>query len=180
MRYDNRLFLFPRAEQQQAFRSNPKEFASVDLVLNGDCVVCLAHAKKHVAGKPEFTEIKDGFRYQFVSAREQAAFRKDPAAFVAPALKADHMEPQKSQRPTGNGLLTVMGKTTCPGCERGLAAPIQNPEELGLAVNTDDGKVVIVEQAHDFYPSAYENRFARTTGAHERPCHQAAGSLHLG
>ena len=100
-------------------------------MLNGDCVVCLAHAKKHVAGKPEFTEIKDGFRYQFVSAREQAAFRKDPAAFVAPASRPNAMEPQRSQRPTGNGLLTVMGKTACAGCEHGVA-PIQNPEELGL------------------------------------------------
>ena len=159
VRYDNRLFLFPGAEQQQAFRSNPKEFADVDLVLNGECVVCLAHAKKHVAGKPEFTEIKDGFRYQFVSAREQAAFRKDPAAFVAPASRPNAMESQRSQRPTGNGFLTVMGKTTCAGCEHGVA-PIQNPEELGLAVNTDDGKVVIVEQAHKLYPSAYENRYA--------------------
>ena len=88
-RYDNRLFLFPGAEQQQAFLSNPKEFANVDLALNGDCAVCQVHANKRVAGKPEFTEIKDGFRYQFVSAREQAAFRKDPAALCRPGFKAE-------------------------------------------------------------------------------------------
>ena len=157
-RYDNRLFLFPGAEQQQAFLSNPKEFANVDLALNGDCAVCLVHANKRVAGKPEFTEINDGFRYQFVSAREQAAFRKDPAPYVAPVSKPNAMESKTSQRPAENGSLTVLGKTTCAGCEHGIKT-IQNPEELGLAVNTDDGRVVIVEQAHKLYPDAYENRY---------------------
>ena len=158
-RYDNRLFLFPGAEQQQAFLSNPKEFANVDLALNGDCVVCQVHANKRVAGKPEFTEIKGGFRYQFVSASEQAAFRKDPAAYVDPASKPNAMESPTSQRPKGNDSLTVMGKTACAGCEYGVT-PLQNPEELGLAVNTDDGRVVIVEHAHKLYRSVYENRFA--------------------
>jgi YHS domain-containing protein len=158
-RYDNRLFLFPGAEQQQAFLSNPKEFADADLALNGDCSVCLVHANKRVAGKPDFTEIRDGLRYQFVSDREQAAFRKDPARYVAPASKPAAMESPHSQRPAGNALLTAIGKTTCAGCEHGVKT-IQNPEELGLAVNTDDGKVVIVERAHKLYPSIYENRYS--------------------
>ena len=51
-----------------------------------------------------------------------------------------------------------MGTTTCAACEHGVKT-IQNPEELGLAVNTADGRVVIVEQAHKLYPSAYENRY---------------------
>ncbi len=157
-RYENRLFLFPGAEQHQAFLSNPKEFANADLALNGDCSVCLVNANKHVAGKPEFTEIKDGLRYLFVSAREQAAFRKDPAPYVAPASKPNAMESKTSQRPAGNGSLTVMGTTTCAACEHGVKT-IQNPEELGLAVNTADGRVVIVEQAHKLYPSAYKNRY---------------------
>jgi YHS domain-containing protein len=157
-RYENRIFLFPGAEQQQAFLSNPKEFANVDLALNGDCSVCQIHHNKRVAGKPEFTEIKDGIRYQFVSAREQAAFRKDPALYVAPASKAEAMESKTSQRPAESGSLTVLGQTKCAGCEWGIKT-IQNPEELGLAVNTDDGRVVIVEQAHKLYPNAYENRY---------------------
>ncbi len=51
-RYINRLFLFPGAEQQQAFLSSPQEFADADLALKGDCAVCLVHHNKHVAGKP--------------------------------------------------------------------------------------------------------------------------------
>ncbi len=157
-RYDNRLYLFPGAEQQQAFLSKPKEFANVDLALNGDCAVCLVRHNKRVAGKPEFAEIKDGLRYLFVSDREQSAFRKDPAQYVAAAPKPNAMESKASQRPERNGSLTVLGRTTCAGCEHGVS-PIQNPDELGLAVNTDDGKVVIVEQAHKLYPSVYENRY---------------------
>ena len=96
-RYDNRLFLFPGAEQQQAFLSNPNEFANADLALKGDCAVCLVHHNKRVAGKPEFAEIKDGFRYLFVSPLEQAAFREDPAAYVAPASRPNAMESMTSQ-----------------------------------------------------------------------------------
>src|SRR5271157_6078886 len=119
-RYDNRLFLFPGAEQQQAFLSNPKEFASADLALNGDCAVCQVHANKHVAGKPEFTEIKGGFRYQSVSAREQAAFRKDPAAYVEPASRPNAMKSPTSLRPNAGRTVSVVGKTTCAGREYGV------------------------------------------------------------
>ncbi len=130
-RYDDRLFLFPGAEQQQAFLSNPKEFANVDLALNGDCAVCLVHHNKRVAGKPEFAEVKDGFRYLFVSAREQAAFRKDPAAYVAPASKPDAMESKTSQRPAGNGSLTVMGKTTSQAAST-VSRPSRTLKSSGL------------------------------------------------
>jgi hypothetical protein len=126
--------------------------------VNGDCAVCQVHHKKRVAGKPEFTEIKDGFRYRFVSDREQAAFRKDPGHYVDPASKPNAMESPTSQRPKLNGPLTVTGRTRCAGCDFGVG-PIQNPEELGLAVNTDDGRVVIVEQAHTLYRDAYEHRY---------------------
>ena len=97
-RYNDRLFLFPGAEQQRAFVANPQEFADADLALKGDCAVCLVHHNKRVAGKPEFAEIKDGFRYLFPSAREQAAFREDPAAYVAPASRPNAME-SKMGRP---------------------------------------------------------------------------------
>jgi YHS domain-containing protein len=158
-RYDNRLFLFPGAEQQQAFLSNPKEFAKVDLALNGDCAVCQVNANKRVAGKPEFTEIKDGFRYQFVSEREQSAFREYPAHYVDPASNSKAVRSPMSQRANVDGPLTVTGRTACAGCDYGVA-PIQDPDELGLAVNTDDGRVVIVEQAHKLYRDAYVNRYS--------------------
>ena len=158
VRHDNRLFLFPGEEQKQAFLSNPSEFANVDLALNGDCAVCLVHGEKRVAGKLEFEEIKDGFRYRFVSARDQAEFRKDPAAYVAPNSMPAAMKSKASQQPAGNDPLTFMGKTTCAVCEHGVKT-IGNPDEMGLAVNTDDGKVVIVELAHKLYPKAYESRY---------------------
>ena len=68
------------------------------------------------------------------------------------------MESQSCPGPAANGFLTVVGKTTCAGCEHGVKT-IHNPEELGLAVNTDDGRVVIVEQAHKLYRNAYDSRY---------------------
>jgi len=56
----------------------------------------------------------------------------------------------------------VTGKTACAGCVYGVT-PTQNPDELGLAVTTSDGKVVVVEQAHKLYPSSYKNRYAGET-----------------
>jgi YHS domain-containing protein len=158
-RHDNRIFLFPGAKEQQAFLSNPKEFADADLALKGDCAVCLVHHAKRVPGKPEFTEIRDGFRYLFPSAREQAEFRKDPARYAVGAVKQQTKASEEGPRPAAKDLLTVTGTTTCAGCEHGVT-PIQNPEELGLAVNTEDGKVVIVEKAHKLYARAYKDRYA--------------------
>ena len=158
-RYDNRVFLFPGAKEQQAFLSNPKEFADADLSLKGDCAVCLVHHNKRVPGKPEFTEIRDGLRYLFPSAREQAEFRKDPARYAVAAGKQQTKASEEGPRPAAKGLLTVRGTTTCAGCTYGVT-PIQNPEELGLAVKTEDGKVVIVEKAHELYARAYKDRYA--------------------
>jgi YHS domain-containing protein len=157
-RHEGRLFLFPSAKEQEVFVNGAKQFADVDLALHGECAVCLVHAKKHVAGKAEFTEIYQGFRYRFPSANEQAEFRKDPARY-ATAGKTKGKSTQSNDRPARKDVLTVTGKTACAGCEYGVT-PIQNPEELGLAVKLADGKVVIVEKAHQRYSSVYQNRFA--------------------
>jgi YHS domain-containing protein len=158
-RHGDRLFLFPSDKEAEVFRKNAKEFADVDLVLNGECAVCLVNASKHVPGKAAFTEVYNGFRYQFPSATEQAAFRKDPARYAAAAARTNGKSSQRNERPAGKDVLTVTGRTTCAGCEHGRT-PIQNPDELGLAVNLTDGKVVIVEQAHRLYSGVYKNRFA--------------------
>jgi YHS domain-containing protein len=158
-RHNDRIFLFPSDKEKQIFVKNPKEFANVDLALNGDCAVCLVNAKKRVAGKAEFTEVYHGFRYQFPSAGEQAEFRKDPARYAAAASKVNGKSALGTDRPAAQDALTVIGKTTCAGCEHGVT-PIQNPEELGLAVNAADGKVVIVERAHKLYSSVYNSRFS--------------------
>jgi YHS domain-containing protein len=154
-----RLFLFPSDKEKQVFVKNPKEFANVDLALNGDCAVCLVQAKKHVPGKAEFAEVYHGFRYLFPSAKEQAEFRKDPARYADAGSKTNGKGARGDARPAGQEVLTVSGKTACAGCEHGVT-PIQNPDELGLAVNLADGKVVIVEKAHQLYGSVYQNRFS--------------------
>jgi YHS domain-containing protein len=158
-RYENRIYLFPGDEQRQAFLKDAPAFADADLALKGDCAVCLDHHNKRVAGKAEFTEIYQGLRYRFPSADIRAEFRKHPAKYAAVAAKADGRAAQNTDRGAKNDLLTVTGKTACAGCEFGVT-PIQSPDELGLAVNVSDGKVVVVEQAHKLYRDVYENRFS--------------------
>jgi YHS domain-containing protein len=100
-RYADRVFLFPIEKELRVFLKNKKKFANVDLALNGDCAVCLANLNKHVPGKAEFMEIHNGFRYLFPSAKEQAAFRKDPARFASADSKSDDKAVLNKDRPTG-------------------------------------------------------------------------------
>jgi YHS domain-containing protein len=134
-----RLYLFPSEREQQAFLDKPADFENVDLALKGECAVCLA-MKKHVPGKPEFTAIHHGLRYQFPSDRQRQMFLKEPARFAV-------------QEP-----VTLKGRTGCAGCDYGVT-PIGAPDELGLAVTTPDGQVIVVEDAHEKWPAIYEARF---------------------
>ncbi len=159
VRYENRIFLFPSAKEQEVFAKEPEAFGNADLALKGDCAVCLDHHSKRVPGKAEFSEVHRGLRYLFPSAAIQGEFRKDPARYAAAAAKADGKSAKANDGPAGKELLTVTGKTACAGCEYGVT-PLQSPDELGLAVNLPDGKVIVVEQAHKLYANVYENRFA--------------------
>lgn len=136
-----RLFLFPSDGEKQAFLDKPAQFENADLALNGECAVCLAKMKKHVPGKPEFTAIHNGLRYQFPSNRERQMFLKEPASFAVEEL------------------VKVTGRTGCAGCDYGVS-PIGAPDELGLAVTTPDGQVFVVENAHTKWPSIYKARYA--------------------
>ncbi len=171
--YQQRLFLFPGPQEKAAFLKNPAELQDVDLALGGQCAVCLVAANKSVPGKAEFTEVHNGFRYQFPSAQEQAAFRQDPQRYAQAAAAANTQTSTRRSTPK-NSLIrqvssepapkatgktfTATGRSGCAGCEHGVL-PTQDPNELGLAVNTPDGRVVIVEKAHKLYPKVYQARF---------------------
>lgn len=157
---NNRLFLFPGESEKRLFQENPQAYANVDLAANGECVVCLAKANKHVPGKPEHTVVHNGFRYQFPSDREANAFRKAPEQFIAATMRTDKRVSRTSMR-NGNvrtKIVSVAGMSACAGCEFGVT-PLADPDELGLAVKTSDGGVVVVENAHKLYPEIYAARF---------------------
>ncbi len=138
--YRSRLYLFPSQREKQAFLSKPAEFENADLALKGECAVCLAKMKKHVPGKPEFTAIHNGLRYQFPSDGERQMFLKKPARFSV----KEHV--------------TLRGRSGCAACDHGVT-PIGAPDELGLAVTTPDGQVIVVEDAHTKWPAIYKARF---------------------
>jgi len=151
------LYLFPSDKEKQAFLANPAEFADVDLALNGNCAVCLAKAGKKVPGKPEFTAIHNGFRYQFPSDRERRAFLASPEQFAA----GGDADRRLTLRPVSarHEQLHIEGRSGCAGCEYGVT-PIGAPDTLGLAVTTRDGNVYVIEDAHRLYPQVYKDRFS--------------------
>lgn len=150
----NRLFLFASAQQKKEFVAQPEKYADVDLALGGNCAVCRVEIHKDVPGKPEIAAVYQGFRYLFPSERERQRFLANPARYaVKPAANR-----QTSLKTSDRQLVTVTGKSSCAGCDHGVA-PIRSPDQLGLAISAADGKVYVVEEAHKLYPTIYEHRF---------------------
>lgn len=150
--YKGRVYLFPSAGIKQEFLSSPAKYAAADLAAEGNCIVCKVKAGKDMPGKAEFTAIHNGLRYQFRSDNERNVFVANPAEFVRTSvstLKAPS---------TGMKTVSVEGRSGCAACEFRVH-PIGNPEELGLAVRTDDGSVYVVEGAHQNYSKIYDDRF---------------------
>ncbi|MGF1581022.1 MAG: hypothetical protein ACFCD0_16785 [Gemmataceae bacterium] len=157
--YNNRVFLFPGAKEQGVFLKTPGAFADVDLALKGDCAVCLVEVKKRVPGKAEFTVIHEGFRYLFPSAKQMKMFQANPQKYVnALQTNTNNQPPQAAKASNNKKIITVTGRAGCAACEHGVT-PLGAKETLGLAVNTKDGKVYVVENAHKLYPKLYKARY---------------------
>lgn len=163
--HNQRLYLFPSDKEKKAFRSEPEAYASTDIAANGECIVCLVKAKKHVAGSTDHTVIHNGMRYLFPSDREAQMFRSNPDQFVAGEMKM--MDGEKgmiktSAPATSEVEIIVVGNSACAACEHGVS-PLRDPEELGLALVGDDGQITVIEGAHKEYPELYKNRFKSMT-----------------
>jgi YHS domain-containing protein len=162
LRHQGRIYLFADARNKEVFQKAQARYADVDLALGGDCAVCLAEMGKAAPGKTQFTAHYDGLRYQFPSEKERALFQKDPARYVAAAARMASKDPGKASP------VTVEGTTACAGCQYGVG-PLGAPDEMGLAIDSADGKVYIVEDAHRSYAQLYQDRFdglpVRLTGS---------------
>jgi len=86
-RYKDRLYLFANAQNRAAFQQSPAAFSAADLALDGECVVCRVNMNQRVAGKPEFTAVHEGIRYQFPGEEQRAMFVAAPEKYV-PAASA--------------------------------------------------------------------------------------------
>lgn len=153
--YQGRAFLFPNSKIKSVFDQSPQKYADVDLACDGKCVVCKVDGGKDVPGKPEFTAIYKGMRYQFPSAAVMQKFQANPAKYVAQkkgASKTTSISSPASQ------LVSIKGTTGCAACEYGVH-PKKDPNTLGLAVKSDDGKIYVIEGAHDSHPKLYKKRF---------------------
>ena len=177
--YRGRIYLFPSDKEKQMFRDAPKQFANADLAIEGACVVCQVIANKQVAGRPEFAEFHNGMRYLFPSATEQMMFRNNPTQFVPGAeiengfqdvppptsvtatanLDGQQASMQKSVPVTKQmQLVSFQGMSSCAACSHGVH-PLNDPRQLGLAIKTNDGQIIVVEGAHHMDPDTYRDRF---------------------
>jgi YHS domain-containing protein len=94
--HQGRTYFFASEENKQLFQANPESYENADLALGGECIVCLVDMKERVPGKPEFTALYHGLRYQFPGEQQQRAFSKLPTHYV----KALPVPP--GQVPTGS------------------------------------------------------------------------------
>lgn len=152
--HDNRLFLFPSDEQQKEFVAHAAKYADADLALNGNCAVCRTALNKDVPGNREIAALYQGLRYLFPSEKERDTFLANPTKYAVKSAGNN----QASTATAGAELATVDGMSGCAACDHGVV-PIGSPSELGLAVNSTDGNVYVVEGAHKLYPDVYEKRF---------------------
>ena len=150
--HNQRLFLFPSEKEKQMFMDTAAEFENSDVAAKGQCTVCQVMANKSVAGKPEFTAIHQGMRYFFPSDKERQMFLAEPTKFVSTSA------PQAANKPVAKKAMTFVGVTGCAACEHGVH-PIGSPQELGLAVNSPNGMIYVIEDAHRLYPQLYKQRF---------------------
>ncbi len=163
--HNRRLYLFPSDKEKQMFGQNPKAYDNTDIGANGECIVCLVKANKHVPGSQQHTVFHNGLRYQFPSAREADMFRTNPEQFVSASMTMKD-KPQEMIKTRmlkeSNKALTVSGRSGCAACEFGVT-PVGSPDELGLAIVGRDGQITVVENAHKSYPQIYQDRFQGQT-----------------
>lgn len=153
--YQGRVFLFPNDKIKSLFDGSPQKYADVDLACDGKCVVCKIDGGKDVPGKPEFTAIYQGLRYQFPSQSVMQKFQANPAKYTA-----QKKEGQRTSSTTAaeSQMVSIKGTTGCAACEYGVH-PKKDPKELGLAVKSNDGNVYVIEGAHKSHSDLYKSRF---------------------
>ena len=160
--YQGRVYLFPGAGEKQTFLKDPAKYANADLGLDGNCVVCKVKAGKDVPGKPEFTAITNGIRYLFPSDAERKEFLANTSAYVGSDGQIKGAKTTTVSKPAtpsnGTEMVSVEGRSACAFCEFKVH-PINDPDQLGLAIKTDDGSIYVVEGAHKNYEKIYNDRF---------------------
>ncbi len=81
--HENRLYLFANEKAKSMFLADMDKYADADLALEGKCSVCRVEMNQDVDGKPQFTSIYKGMRYQFPSDKQQQMFNQNPEKYGA-------------------------------------------------------------------------------------------------
>lgn len=81
---NGRLYLFATAEQKDAFKANPTNYADADLAWEGNCAVSQVDEGKTIAGLPDLVVWRHGKRYFFATRELQQKFLANPEAYIEP------------------------------------------------------------------------------------------------
>jgi len=80
--HGGRLFTFANAEGKKMFLADPRAYDNADVAYGGKCIVCSVNMRQTVTGKPEFTVLRKGLRYQFPSAGPRDEFLANPEKYA--------------------------------------------------------------------------------------------------
>ena len=83
----DRLYFFAGAAEQDRFQQEPTRYASADLVIEGNCPVCLRETHREVAGIRSTEGIYRGMRFRFVGMDERRRFFSNPSLYLPEGLE---------------------------------------------------------------------------------------------
>ena len=81
--YDGKTYLFPAADQKQAFMQDPAKYAPI---LGGDCIVAKVELGKRIPGSVQHAALHRGHLYLFANAQAKEKFRTSKEKYVGSDL----------------------------------------------------------------------------------------------
>lgn len=95
---DGMVYLFANDANKRAFTAGANQYASADLALGGDCVVCKVDMNERRAGDPKINAVNDGLRFFFAGANQQQQFLANVDRYTPAA------EPGSGSRGSGSAM----------------------------------------------------------------------------
>lgn len=77
--FDGKTYLFPAAEQKQAFMDSPEKWVPI---LGGDCVVALVEMGQRIPGSVQHAALHEGHLYLFANEKAKDMFRTNKEKYL--------------------------------------------------------------------------------------------------
>jgi len=168
--HDGLRYLFPSDKEAAVFRQSPGSFAESKMTDHTMVHDQMVHEDKmkmqpSMDGGHEMSS-KGGMSKKEGMSKKDVMSDKKGMSKSGKMSKSDTMSmiPEgettmiKADARSSRDRVRLVGRSGCAGCEFGVS-PIGAPQELGLVVVDDQGRVTVIEGAHQDYPQIYSDRF---------------------